>query len=334
MNTAIEKKNTKALAKLARQFRDASMSDATRLAYRSDWAGFLAFCDFREVSPLPASTDTICMFLAELADNGKAISTIVRSLTSINKAHELAGHGSIRNPSILAVMKGIKREKGKPANQVKGIRYSELIKMVSFCDTSLIGIRDRALLMLGWCAALRRSELVALDMGDLDFSDDRGIVLTVNRSKTDQEGTGYRLAIPRAAKGLCPVTAVQMWVERLDKAEQRAGAPVFRAIGPQGQRFWFTAVKGRLSARMVSRTVKRYARLCGLPPDKYASHSLRRGLATEAGARKIPERIIARHTRHLSITVLRGYIEAGNIWDENPLASIYTPSSSPIPGGE
>ena len=330
---AIEKKDNRALAKLARQFQDASMAEATRRAYQSDWACFLSFCDFREVSPLPASTDTICMFLAELADIGKAVSTIVRSLTSINKAHELAGYDSVRNPAVLATMKGIKRKTGKPANQVKGITYAELIRMVSFCDATLIGMRDRALLMLGWCSALRRSELVALDMGDLEFSD-RGIVLTVKRSKTDQEGKGYRLAIPRAARGVCPVKAVKDWIERLDQAEQRAAKPLFRGIGSPGQRFWYNDVKGRLSARMVSRTVKRYARLCGLPSDKYASHSLRRGLATEAGARKIPERIIARHTRHLSTTVLREYIEAGNIWDENPLASIYTPSSGPSSGIE
>jgi len=332
-NVAIEKRDNQALVKLARQFQAASMAAATRRAYKSDWAGFLSFCDFREVSPLPASTNTICMFLAELADMGKAVSTIVRSLTSINKAHELAGYDSVRNPDVLATMKGIKRKTGRPANQVKGITYAELIRMLSFCDNTLIGIRDRALLALGWCSALRRSELVALDMGDLEFSD-RGIVLTVKRSKTDQEGKGYRLGIPRAAKGACPVAAVHDWIQRLDKSEQAAAKPLFRAVGTPGKRFWYNAVKGRLSARMVSRTVKTYARLCGLPADKYASHSLRRGLATEAGARKIPERIIARHTRHLSTTVLRDYIEAGNIWDENPLASIYTPSSGPISGLE
>lgn len=330
METAIQKKSTDELFELVRHFRDKSISAASRRAYRSDWQAFIQFCEFRNVEALPATSDTISIFLTELADLKKSVSTIVRTLTSINKAHELAGFGSVRTPEIKALMKGIKRTIGRPTDKVKGITYTELLKMSAACDASIIGVRDRAILMLGWTSALRRSELVALNIGDLDISE-LGIILTISRSKTDQEGEGKKIAIPRAReKAVCPVSCVEKWIGRLNADDQKPDKPLFRAIGMAGNRFWTNTVNGRLSARMISYAVKRYARLCGLPSEKYASHSLRRGLATEAGARRIPERIIARHTRHVSIAVLREYIESGNIWEENPLTGIYPTSSDTV----
>lgn len=330
--TAIQKKPIIELFELVRNFRDASISPASRKAYRSDWFAFIAFCEYRELKALPATSETISVYLTELADMKKSVSTVVRALTSINKAHELAGHGTVRTPEIKALMKGIKRTIGRPKDQVKGITYSEILKMASLCDASLIGVRDRAILLLGWSSALRRSELVALNIGDLDISD-RGIILTITKSKTDQDGQGRKIAIPRAQdEKVCPVKSVEKWIGRLTIDDQQPDKPLFRSCGTAGKRFWTNQVAGRLTARMVSYTVKRYARLCGLSEEKYASHSLRRGLATEAGARRIPERVIARHTRHISTAVLREYIEAGNIWDENPLSGIYSTASS-LPSG-
>jgi integrase len=330
METAIQRKSTDELFEMVRNFQDASISPASRRAYRSDWQTFIHFCDFRAVDALPATGETISLFLTELADLKKSVSTIVRSLTSINKAHELAGFGSVRTPQIKALMKGIKRTIGRPADKVKGITYKEILQMAAACDSSLLGVRDRAILMLGWTSALRRSELVALNIGDLEISE-RGIILTVARSKTDQDGEGKKIAIPRARKKTnCPVLCVERWLARLSEDDRAPDKPLFSSVGTAGQRFWSNVVYGRLSDRMISYTVKRYAHICGFPPDKYASHSLRRGLATEAGSRRIPERIIARHTRHLSIAVLREYIESGNIWDENPLTGIYPTSSSDL----
>lgn len=333
MNTAIERKDKKTLTELAKEFRNASVSKATRRAYKSDWLNFVSFCDYRDENALPASSSTVCMFLTELADMGKSVATIVRALTALNKAHELAGYGSVRNHETRLLMKGIKRKKGKPADQVKGITYDEIIKMALLCENTLLGVRDRAVLMLGWCSAFRRSELVALNIGDLEFTE-QGLIITVCKSKTDQEAKGQQIGIPYSKDIICPVKAVQEWISRIDTRSIGADTPLFRAVGMAGQKLWVTKTGGRLSARMVSLTVKRYANRCGLHSEKYASHSLRRGLATEAGARRIPERIIARHTRHISMAVLRQYIEAGTIWTENPLTAIYTPSSSSVSSSE
>lgn len=323
--TAITFTETSELAELAKRFLNASMSESSRICYRSDWKNFVEFCESRGFVALPASTDTICLFLSELTTIGRAVSTIVRALTSVNKAHEIAGFPSIRNPILKATLRGLKRERGMPKNKMKGISYSEILEMADHCECSFLGVRDQAILMLGWCSAVRRSELIALNIGDLDFSE-QGVIVTVKRSKTDQDGQGKHIAIPyaknKSKNKICAVKSVKYWIERLPINEQSPEKPLFRSVGIGGRRFWSTEVGPRLNDRMISLIVKKYAKLCGLSPDKYASHSLRRGLATEAGARRIPERIIARHTRHVSIAVLREYIEDGNIWIDNPLNAI------------
>lgn len=334
MSKLIQKKNTQKLTELAREFQNASISDATRKAYQSDWKNFLKFCEYRKICSMPADGNTVCLFLTELADMGKSVSTIVRALTSINKAHELAGKESVRTPAVKTLLTGIKRTVGVSQSHARSISYSDILKMASHCDGSIIGTRDKALLMVGWCSALRRSELVALNIGDLDWCE-QGVIITVRRSKTDQEGEGKQISIPFSKDIICPVVSLRYWLERLSKDARKKHCPVWRSIGVNGHKFWFNEVRGRLSDRMVAIIVKRYAGYAGFPSDQYSAHSLRRGLATEAGLRRIPERIIARHTRHASISVLRSYIDAGNIWDENPLSSIYSvvkdPAAGPLP---
>lgn len=319
-----KRKELPELEKIAIKFRESSISPSTLNAYRSDWRAFVDFCMYHELEALPATEKTICLYISHLAEN-HAVSSIVRALSSINKAHGMAGHGTVRTPEVLATLEGIKRQCGGPAKQMKGIRYSQICKMARLCEGTLLGTRDRAILMIGWTSALRRSELVALNIGDVEF-EERGALLTIRRSKTDQIGKGRHIAILRSSDTeVCPVRALVKWIARLPEKERTSDKPLFRGVGTSGRRTWcyMVDVKGRLTPRMVSHTVKRYARLLNLPIDKYASHSLRRGLATEAGGKGVPERIIARHTGHNSMEVLRDYIESGAIWTENPLSAVY-----------
>lgn len=310
------------LSSLAKNFRAASISEATKRAYQADLRAFLSFCRFQGLEPLPASPGTIEAYLSELASLGKSVATITRAVTALNKAHEIAGHGTIKTPDLSALLRGIRRSIGTPRGSARAITFLELRKLARLCDSTLMGRRDKALLMLGWCSAMRRSELVALNLSDLEFSE-RGLAVTIRRSKTDQDGQGRTIVIPFASD-LCPVDAVQDWIRRTPQNLRSPETPLFWAVGNGGKRYWFPNKPGdRLSDRMVTIIVKRYARLAGLPVEKCSAHSLRRGLATEAGARGVPERVIARHTRHASISVLREYIESGNQWDENPLAAIY-----------
>lgn len=321
----------KALEQRVDQFAGASLSPATKRAYEADWRHFFAFCRVHELEDLPASPETICLYLSQCADEN-AVSTIVRRMTSISAIHRAAGHDSpTRSDRVSRVMQGIKRTCGAAPEQSKAMSWSDLRLLVDQCDSLMIGLRDRAILSVGWSSALRRSELVALDIRDLEWSEE-GVIITVRRSKTDREGHGYRVGIPRSKGKLCPVDTLQTWIRRRSESPLPAGEPVFTKLGVRARGAWWFQPSGRLSSRMVSEIVKRYAKLAGLDPALYSAHSLRRGLATEAGAHNVPERIIARHTRHRSIAVLRSYIEDGTIWTDNPLPVIY--ASTPVPSSD
>lgn len=335
MDEITKKNRIESLEKLADSFATASISNATRKAYECDWRDFWSFCRDNDLQELPAEADTICLYLTHLANSGSTISTIVRRCTSITAIHHASGHDSpVKNDRVSRVLKGIKNTIGKPQKKSKALSWSDISKMVQHCDSLIIGLRDAAILLLGWASALRRSELVALNIGDLEITE-QGIILTVKRSKTDRVGSGAKVGIPRSKGPICPVTAVERWISRRSKDKLDSEDPLFVKIGVSGLGRWWWKDSGRLSGRMISSIVKHYAKLAGLHHRDYSAHSLRRGLATEAGAAGVSERVISRHTRHHSIQVLRGYIEDGTIWVENPLPAIYQRSGScSIPGSD
>lgn len=324
----------RSLEKRADFFAAASLSTATKKAYQTDWEHFLGWCFRHELEALPATPETVCLYLTDQADNRSKVSTIIRRLTSITAIHGAAGEFSpVKDDRVCRVLKGIKRECGTAPEQARAIAWRDLKRMISHCDSLIIGLRDQAILIFGWASALRRSELVALNVGDLEIIDE-GIICNVRHSKTDQEGKGQKIGIPRAKNDMCPVLAVERWLNRRATSALSPDEPLFVKIGVGGRGKWWWESGDRLSDRMVSHVVKRYAGLAGLDSAQYSAHSLRRGFATEAGARGIPERVISRHTRHRSISVLRGYIDDGTIWHDNPLPAIYSPGTSPIPGGD
>lgn len=315
------------LVKRANFFAGRSIAPATKRAYESDWTHFNKFCIEWNLESLPATPDTVAMYLTNMADRKISVSTIVRRCTSITAIHRASGSDSpCKDDRVHRVLSGIRRECGKPQQKAKPIHWDTLASMLSKCDSLMFGIRDAALLSLGWCSALRRSEIVALNFGDIEFTAE-GLILTIRRSKTDRTGQGQSVGIPKSNGPVCPVAALKRWLERRGDNPEPSD-PLFAKIGVSGRGKWWWPFSGRLSPRMVSEIVKRYVQLAGLDPNLYSAHSLRRGLATDAGARGVPERVISRHTRHRSIETLRGYIEDGTIWAENPLPAIYASSSS------
>lgn len=317
----------KDLAARANYFAKRSVSPATKRAYESDWVQFQSFCETYELEELPATPETVCLYLTHMAESRSTVATIVRRCTSITAIHRASGHDTpIKSEKVSRVLKGIKNSCGAPAVQSKALSWKEVKRLVSQCGSSMLGKRDAAIIALGWASALRRSELVYLNIGDLSFVDE-GLIITIRRSKTDQEGHGQTIGIPRASDGICPVSEVKGWIERRSKKQLPDDAPLFTKIGVKNRGKWWCHTEKRLTARMISEVVKVHVKHIGLNPDNYSAHSLRRGLATEAGAQGVPERIISRHTRHQSMKVLRNYIEAGTIWTENPLHAIYSSSS-------
>src|SRR5450631_1096372 len=180
--------------------------------------------------------------------------------------------------------------------------------MLEKLPATRVGLRDRAVLLLGFAGAFRRAELVSLDVSDLEFSS-AGLIVTLRTSKTDQEKSGRRLGIPfGSTEATCPVRAVQAWLE----TARIVDGPVFRPLD-RFQRVQPT----RLSAERVALIVKRRAKAVGLDPARYAGHSLRAGLATSAAAAGASERVIKSQTGHRSADMVRKYIREGSLFSDN-----------------
>lgn len=279
---------------------------------------FVAWAQDNDLDPLPASGATVANYITHLADAGRAASTISRVLTSISQAHKILNLQSpTSSPEVVNVYKGIKRKKGTAQKRAKPLVIAELKRLCDSMRPSFLGRRDKALLLLGWSAALRRSELVALDLEDIDFVEE-GLTVFIASSKTDQEGAGYKLGIPFAQEDrYCPVKKLLQWIEL---ARIKTG-PLFISVGTPGKAF-HAAIEdpSRLAASMVNTVIKRRMRQAKMNPAGYSGHSLRAGFITTAAALKAPEYLIQSHTRHRSAQVLRGYIRESQLFSSNPLS--------------
>lgn len=289
----------------------------TRRTYASAWAHFTSWCADRDLAALPAAPATVALYLVDLARDRK-VSTLTSRLSAIAQAHKTA-----RLPSpaealeVREIMKGIRRTKGS-AQTAKTAALTEDIKaMIDTLDDTPIGVRNRALLLLGFAGAFRRSELVALTIGDLTLSRE-GYAVRLKRSKTDQEGEGFTKGIPYGRGRSCPVAAVRAWLELLPALGLATGPdePLFRSY--KNQRWRANAPQDRT----VAEVVKIAAAAAGLDPAKYAGHSLRSGLATSAAARGVSERAIMRQTGHKDVKMVRRYIQAGDLFRENAAGDV------------
>jgi site-specific recombinase XerD len=280
----------------------------TQKRYRDAWAIFAAWCNEQGLKSLPAEPATVAAYLAVRADAGRKVLTIELELTAIGEAHTAAGHESPRrHPAVAATRKGIRRRLGMAPAQKDALSTANLKAMLAALPDRLIGIRDRAILLLGFAGALRRSELVGLDVGDLAFCAE-GLLVTLRRSKTDQEGFGRSIGIPFSTDaGLCPVRAVRAW---LDAAKISEG-PVFREVPRIGE-----LGRQRLASRVVATVVKRAALAAGLNASKLAGHSLRAGYATSAAQAGKPVFVIQQQTGHKSVAMVSRYVRALDLFKD------------------
>lgn len=285
----------------------------TRRAYEADWREFAAWCRAHDRAPLPAGAETVARYLSSQAGSLKT-STLTRRLSAISQAHKAAGLPSpTADPAVRTVHAGIRRAHGTAQVGKAPVLTADLRAMLATLPASPMGLRDRALLLLGFAGAFRRSELVGLDAEDLVVTRE-GLVVRLRRSKTDQEGQGRTIGIPYGAQpATCPVRAVQEWLA----ATGYDGGPLFRPFNRHGR-----MLPARLSDRAVARIVQRAAAAAGLDPARYAGHSLRAGLATAAAAAGVSERAIMAQTGHRSVAMVRRYIRDGSLFTENAAASI------------
>jgi integrase len=287
----------------------------TTRAYRSDWRSFERWATGSHRESMPASSETICFWIANLTSDGKRVSTIVRSMTSISQAHHMAGHPSpCDNADVRAVLQGLKRVRSEPQSRAKPLTEDLLKRLCKSLLPDLLSVRDRAILLIGFAGALRRSELVAIDIEQIEKTDN-GIVLTIPKSKTDTESEGQQIGIPSVGSEFCPVAALEKWIAL---ANIKNGA-VFCRVGKSGKGKFWTPIRGvRLSAQTVNLIVKKRLESIGVNPAKYSAHSLRAGWTTSAAAIGCPQHVLMSHTRHKSVKIMQGYIRSANLFTDSP----------------
>lgn len=279
----------------------ASRSAATWRAYEADWRAFQGWCSRVDLQPLPATPHTVALFLAAEAKLGRAPSTLGRRLAAIRLMHIGARHPSPHDAiEVDEVLRGIRRTWKRPKAQKAPAVDGEITQMVDAVEPqTLRGLRDRALLLLGFAGAFRRSELVALDAEHVTRRAE-GLSILIASSKTDQEGLGQVVAIPRVTGSpYCPVQAVLDW---MTVAGITTG-PVFRRLH-RGD----TVGKSRLSPQSVALIIKDLAGKVGLDASRYAGHSLRSGFLTSAARNHASIFKMADQSRHKSLDVLREYV--------------------------
>jgi integrase len=292
----------------ARAYAEQATAENTRAAYRSDWSHFTLWCEAHGARPMPADVGTVASYLAECADSFK-LATIERRLVSISKAHQVANEPNpAKTEQIHLVMSGIRRALGRAQTQKAPATLEPLRAMLDTLGSGPAGLRDRALLLVGFAGAFRRSELVALDVADLAFVPS-GVVITLRRSKTDQEGQGRKIGIPMGLfPATCPVRALRAWIEA---AELVSGA-LFRPIDRHGN-----IKPARLTSHAVARIVKRCAAKAGLDAAAFSGHSLRAGLATAAATAGASDRVIMKQTGHKSRAMVDRYVRSAELFKDN-----------------
>lgn len=312
----------------ASQYVRRALSESTRRGYEREFLRFSKWCVVHDRVALPAAPSTIADYLNHLSrSEKKSVATIKRIRSAISTIHAEAaifvgadGADAAVAPAVRRTLSGIARDpkqRRRPRRIVKDLPYADLARMIESIPTSsILGLRDRALLALGWFGAFRRSELVAFDVTDLEWSDE-GVIVRVPFSKTDQEGEGEIVGIPFVDEPVCAARLVRQYVDAAELVE----GPLFRrTLGARGGKPRLTS---RLSSQSVRLLVKAVATRLGIPnADQLAAHSLRSGLATEMGARNVTEREIMAHGRWKSERVVRGYIRRGTVLKDNVLRKL------------
>lgn len=334
----------------------------TLRGYRSDWAEFTTWCGLHGHPPMPAPPAAVAGYLIDMAGWGAKVGTMSRRLSAIRFAHSMRNlPDPTEHARVVAVWEGIRREHSAPPEQATPLMPPDLQAVLDACPTvrtfktpgradepSRAGARDRALILVGFVAALRRSELVALDIEQLS-EHPRGKVIAIPRSKTNQRGEQTELVVlPRSGNpARCPVTALEQWLQ----LAAITGGPVFRPVSkanrPLARRLTAAAANDLLQAAVLRAGITprqdpthRRCTKCAyepteqeahdaercprckakLPPHDfggYSAHSLRAGFVTHAHLRGASDRAIAHQTRHRSLATIGTYVRVQNAWRDN-----------------
>jgi len=278
-----------------------SKADNTLRAYRSDFSDFSKFCKKNGFLFMPTQPKIIALYITNLSKTSK-FSTLKRRIASISVIHKLKGHYlDTKHPIIMENLHGIKRTLGTRQKAKKPILINDLKLIIKAIHKEKI--RDKALILIGFAGGFRRSELVNIHYGDVEFVPE-GVKILIKRSKTDQSGEGIIKAIPYFDNDkFCPVIALKEYINL--KFKNESNDKIFS-----------------ISDKSVALIIKKYAEKAGLDASRYAGHSLRSGFATTAAEFGAEERNIMAMTGHKTTQMVRRYIQEANLFKNNALNKI------------
>ncbi|SFM43217.1 site-specific integrase [Nitrosomonas communis] len=285
---------------------NASLSVNTLRAYHDDLQHFQNWG-----GTLPATPDQITFYLAHYAQE-LTIATLTRRLASLSKIHKIKQWPNpISTELVRSTFRGIRNQHGVKQRQVAPAIKEDIVAMAANLQ-GIKGIRDKALLLIGFAGAFRRSELASLQVSDIEFVQ-QGVLIHLRRSKTDQAGQGRKIAIPYARGILCPVIALREWLQHSGITE----GPIFRNINRHGQ-----IGTQMISPQSIALVIKERAKVAGLDFTQYSGHSLRAGLVTSAAQAGVSSWKIRQQTGHKSDAMLQRYIRDANIFTDNAAGGV------------
>jgi site-specific recombinase XerD len=291
-------------------FRTGCHSRNTQLAYADDFQTFSTWCEAAQRQALPASPDTLSLFVTALLDRGQKVTTAARRIRGIAWTHKSEGFESPVSVQVREILIGAKRLRLEQPRQMLPLGTDEVRRMViALGEDGWMASRNRALILIGFASALRRSSLSFLDTQDLTFCH-AGVEIRVRKEKQDQEGKGRTIAVHTGADPVtCPVKALEIWLEL--RGGERDGA-LFRS----------RSTKGRLGPDAIWRVVKDAVEAIGICASNYSPHSLRAGCITTAGENGVNHLVIAAHSGHRSFATLQRYFRATDPWKGNAAGSL------------
>ena len=275
----------------------------TQRAYKSDLKQFKQWCRETGQSELPATASTLAAYVSHLADTHKWAS-INRKLAAISKLHELNNLDlPTKDKAFRAVMEGIKRTNGVRQKQAPAFKMKELKIVLQGIDTATnAGLRDKCLILLGFAGAYRRSELVSLNIEDVQFSDD-GVIINLSKSKTNQYGEAEEKAFFYSPEAdFCPIRNLKQLIGRLE----RSTGPLFVRVR-KGDKI----TEERLNDMTVYETVKKYM------GERYSAHSLRASFITIAKINGADDSEIMRQSKHKTSLMIQRYTRIEDIKQHN-----------------
>jgi len=275
----------------------AARAASTRKVYAQAWSHWERWCAERSLTALPGNPYALAAYLTERAEDGRAMATLDMARTVIRHVHRVAtAEDPVASEVVDQVRRGLRRTYGvTPRRRARPLTIEELRRILAAIDrTSVIGIRDAAMILLGFASALRRAELVPLTLDDIAYQP-TGLLLNIRQSKMDQEGHGALVAVARGQQAdTDPVAALAAW--RALRGEQP---------GMLFTRLWGNTISEQpLAGRAVLRVLRGRAQAAGIDATRLTAHSLRAGHATTAALAGVPLDRIAAQTRHKDLNVL------------------------------